>query len=114
MARLPRAAGAAERRDAVAPDALRPAIQRVVEDYNAFVDRGPAPGGHDDAKAFAAHHAAAKAALAHLEHLLKLARAGEATEAAGMDDAETVLRQVRAAMAASPQEEDEADDAPSG
>jgi len=106
---------AAERRDTVAPDALRPAIQRVVEDYNAFVDRGPAPGGHDDAKAFAAHHAAAKAALAHLEHLLKLARAGGAAEVGGVDDAEAVLRQVRAAMAASPEDEEaEADDAPSG
>ncbi|MDJ0386728.1 hypothetical protein QMO56_01265 [Roseomonas sp. E05] len=103
--------------DVVAMEDLQPAIRHVIEDYNAFVARGPAPGAHDDAKAFAAHHAAAKAALAHLEHLLKLARAaGAGEDETGLARAAALLRQARGALAAeSPTEEEcEADDGPSG
>ena len=92
---------------------LDTAALRVAEDYGAFVSRGPAPGMHDDAKAFAAHHAAAKSALAHLEHLLKLARAAGAGDEAGVTQADTVLQQVRGAMLAEPAEDD-ADDAATG
>lgn len=93
---------------------LETAAMRVVEDYGAFIARGPAPGTHDDAKAFAAHHAAAKSALAHLEHLLKLARAaGVGEEVAGVAHAQALLHQARGAMAAEAQEDDE-DDADGG
>jgi len=105
------------RREIMAAEDLQPAIRRVVEDYNAFVARGPAPGMHDDAKAFAAHHAAAKSALAHLEHLLKLARAaGAGEEETGFAQAAALLRQARGALAAEPlsEEECDADDGPSG
>ncbi|MXP63705.1 hypothetical protein E0493_10135 [Roseomonas sp. M0104] len=105
------------RRDVVAIEDLQPAIRRVVEDYNTFVAHGPAPGTHDDAKAFAAHHAAAKAALAHLEHLLKLARAtGAGEEESGLAQAAALLRQARGALAEEPptEEECDADDGPSG
>lgn len=92
---------------------LDTAALRVAEDYGAFVSRGPAPGMHDDAKAFAAHHAAAKSALAHLEHLLKLARAAGAGDEAGVAQADTVLQRVRGAMLAEPAEDD-SDDAATG
>jgi hypothetical protein len=86
-------------------EGLEAAVRRVVEDYDAFIARGPAPGAHDDARAFAAHHAAAKAALAHLEHLLKLAGPA-AGEEEGMARAEALLRAARGAMAAEDEEED--------
>ena len=93
---------------------LESAAMRVVEDYGAFIARGPAPGTHDDAKAFAAHHAAAKSALAHLEHLLKLARAaGAGEDVAGVIQAQALLQQARGAMSAEAQE-DEDDDADGG
>ena len=50
------------------------AVRKIVADYKAFVERGPAPGAQEDPKAFTAHHAAARSALAHLEHLMKLNR----------------------------------------
>lgn len=56
------------------PEELHRAVRKVVADYEAFVSRGPAPGTHEDPKAFTAHHAAARSALAHLEHLMKLNR----------------------------------------
>lgn len=87
---------------------LETAVLRVVEDYGAFIARGPAPGTHDDARAFAAHHAAAKAALAHLEHLLKLARAhGAGEEEHGVARAQALLQQARGALAAPPEEDGE-------
>jgi hypothetical protein len=103
------------RREDVAPEALQRAIRRVVDDYNAFLERGPAPGTHDDAKAFAAHHAAAKSALAHLEHLLKLAR-GHAAEAGPSDisQAADLLQQARLALAGMREDEEDADAGPSG
>jgi len=62
------------------PDELRRALRKVVADYEAFVERGPSPGAHEDPKAFTAHHAAARSALAHLEHLMKLAPGASAAE----------------------------------
>lgn len=106
------------RREIVAPGDLQSAIRCVVEDYGAFVARRPAPGTHEDAKAFAAHHAAAKSALAHLEHLLKLARsAGAGEEEDGVAAAAALLRQARGDMASSAEEDEEggeADDGPPG
>ncbi|WP_159996636.1 hypothetical protein [Roseomonas sp. 18066] len=90
-------------------ESLETVVQRVVDDYGAFIARGPAPGAHDDARAFAAHHAAAKSALAHLEHLLKLAGPAAAGEEDGVARAEALLRQARGAMAAPPDDGDEED-----
>lgn len=94
---------------------LRCAIRHVVDDYNAFVVRGPVPGTHDDAKAFAAHHAAAKSALAHLEHLMKLARAACAGgEEQSMARAAALLRQARGALAETSLEAEEEGDIDDG
>jgi hypothetical protein len=94
------------------------AVMRVVEDYGAFVARGPAPGTHDDAKAFAAHHSAAKSALAHLEHLLKLAlAAGGDEETVAVAEGAALLREARGALLAEGRdeaEESEADDGTAG
>ncbi|UFN47965.1 hypothetical protein LPC08_18390 [Roseomonas sp. OT10] len=94
----------------VSPEDLRTAIRRVLADYEAFVSRTPIEGVHEDPKAFAAHHAAAKTALAHLEHLLKLARSAAAGQAASGDCPDALLTQARAAIAADCTEEDEPDD----
>jgi hypothetical protein len=92
---------------------LETAAMRVAEDYGAFIARGPAPGTHDDAKAFAAHHAAAKSALAHLEQVLKIARAaGAGEDMAGVAQANALLLQARGAL--SEGEEDDGDDGTSG
>lgn len=94
---------------------LEAAMTRVAEDYGAFVARGPAPGTHDDAKAFAAHHAAAKSALGHLEHLIKLARAaGAGEEVAGIAQATALLQQARGALPAAAEEDEEECDADDG
>jgi hypothetical protein len=50
------------------------AMEQVVRGYMEFSRLGPERGTADPAKAFAAHHAACKAALAHLEMILKIAR----------------------------------------
>jgi hypothetical protein len=93
---------------------LETAAMRVAEDYGAFIARGPAPGTHDDAKAFAAHHAAAKSALAHLEQVLKIARAaGAGEDVAGVAHASALLQQARGALSEVGEEED-VDDGDSG
>jgi len=48
------------------------AVKLILDDYQAFLAGGP-HAQDEGAKAFAARHAAARAALAHLEQLLKLA-----------------------------------------
>lgn len=85
------------------PD-LRAAMDVVAEAYFRFLHDGPEPGTGDDTKAFAAHHAACRAALAHLEHLLKLARAmgGDDT---GIEEATTFLNEAREALAAFDEED---------
>ena len=104
------------RREIVTPEELRGAIRRVVDDYEAFVARGPSPGTHDDAKAFAAHHSAAKSALTNLEYLLKLARSAGAGEEQGVAEAGALLRQARSALVETAEAEEacEDDDGPSG
>lgn len=86
------------------PD-LRSAMDVVAESYLGFVRCGPEPGTGDDAKAFAAHHAACKAALAHLDALLKLARSMGA-EPAEAEEARIILVEAREAI--SHLEEDDA------
>jgi hypothetical protein len=63
------------RRNARLDADLTEAAQLVLEEYRSFLQGDT----EEDAKAFGARHAAARAALAHLEHVLKLARdSGEA------------------------------------
>ncbi|MFT8246322.1 hypothetical protein [Roseomonas sp. BN140053] len=88
---------------------LQQAAQRVVQDYDAFLSAGPGPGGHEDAKAFAAFHAAARAALAHLEHLVKLARSITPGDAAGAGESAQLLAQVRAEIAEREAHDDDGD-----
>lgn len=77
----------------------------VAEAYFRFLHDGPEPGTGDDTKAFAAHHAACRAALAHLEHLLKLARAMGDPDS-GIEEATTFLIEARQALSAFEEEED--------
>lgn len=87
---------------------LRIAMERVADGYLRFLDAGPEPGTDDDTKAFAAHHAACRAALAHLEHLLKVARAMGA-EGAEVEEATTILVEAREALAQFEEEEESPD-----
>lgn len=89
------------------PD-LEEALERVVEEYGAFVAAGPAPGTEGDIKAFAARHAACRAALTHLEQLLKLARVlgTEAATSGDLGRAAQLLEQARDALAANADEEE--------
>jgi len=85
------------------PD-LRAAMVVVTEDYLRFLHDGPEPGTGDDTKAFAAHHAACRAALAHLEHLAKLARSmGEPDS--GIEEVTTFLIEARQALSAFEEED---------
>jgi hypothetical protein len=92
---------------------LEAALRQVVRDYHAFLTAGP----QGDPKAFAAYHAACRAALAHIDQLLKLLRgtAEPGGEAQGRDalarEAAEILAETRGAMAAAagldPEEEQE-------
>ncbi|WP_338664030.1 hypothetical protein VQH23_02460 [Pararoseomonas sp. SCSIO 73927] len=87
------------------PEELRRAIRKVVADYEAFVARGPAPGTHEDPKAFTAHHAAARSALAHLEHLMKLDKGQVETDAVA--EAGALIAEARRSIQLAEQEEGE-------
>jgi hypothetical protein len=79
------------------------AMEIVVRGYLEFSRRGPEPGAADPAKAFAAHHAACKAALAHLEALMKVMRsAGAATPE---EETQAMLIEARAEIAQLPEDE---------
>ena len=78
------------------------AMGTVAADYVAFLATGPGPGAHEDAKAFAGHHAAARTALAHLEHLIKLVRA--ASPGADVPDTASLVEAARAGIAATEDE----------
>jgi len=80
----------------------------VLACYRAFASRPPP----EDARGFAAHHAACRAALAHLDLALRLSRR-HAAPATGDDEAaaaDALIARARAALddreAASPDEED--------
>lgn len=85
---------------------LETAATRVIESYRTFMNDEPDAG---DARAFAAHHAACKAALAHLDLLMRLARlAGVEAEATdGSEEQARLLAEARAALAG---DEDSDDD----
>ncbi len=75
---------------------LETAASRVIESYQSFMNDEPEAG---DARAFAAHHAACKAALAHLDLLLKLARlAGVETDAGTDEEQASLLAKARAEL----------------
>ena len=68
------------------------AIERAIGSYHHFYDQ-PTP---TDAKEFASHHTACKAAIAHIELLLKLARwADLPDECDGSDDLKIMLEQAQ-------------------
>lgn len=69
-------------------------IQAAVAGYEEFTATLPPV----EAKAFAAWHAAAKAALAHVDLLVKLARWAEAETAEAESSVEHLLSQARAAL----------------
>jgi len=69
-------------------------VAEVTADYLAFL-RAPRNAEPEDAKAFAARHAAAKTALSHIEQIMKLA-ATEPGEAAAETD--TLLHEARCQM----------------
>lgn len=83
------------------------AIERVVSAYQAFAASAPMV---TDAKEFAAHHAACKAALAHLDLLLKIARITEVPTTEGQADDErlALVAEARAALGSDDAGEDEA------
>lgn len=83
------------RRKAPAHDLkLADLLPEVRADYAAFLRTGR--GEEEDAKAFGARHAAAKAALAHLEHLMKIA--GGAEDAEEVEPGEGLLSDIRRRM----------------
>lgn len=100
-------------------DSLRTSLPGRVRDavaaYAAFAAQPPP----DDAKGFAAHHAACKAALAHAEMLVRLLRWAEggvttADEASAAPEAATeitdLLNRARVALGGDSDEETEEDD----
>lgn len=84
---------------------LPPLITAAAGSYRGFA----AALAPDDAKGFAAHHAACKAALAHMEMLIKLARwaEDETTDEPPPGDADTLERLLASAHSAIAQVEDE-------
>ena len=88
------------------------AARLILEDYHAFLAGGSQPPDEAASKAFAAHHAAARAALAHLEQLLKLA--AEADDADLAQEVSATLSQWRALMPPQAPEDREADDPGAG
>ncbi len=77
-------------------------LAAVMEGYDRFTAQPPP----EDAKGFAAHHAAAKAALAHLDLLVKLVRwcSGEAKPE---DGTAALLAQARQALCDETDNDDE-------
>ncbi|SHJ84132.1 hypothetical protein SAMN02745194_03511 [Roseomonas rosea] len=90
------------------PEELQRAVRKVVADYEAFVSRGPAPGMHEDPKAFTAHHAAARSALAHLEHLMKLNKGQAETDA--VTEAGALIAEARRSIQLAEQEDREGEE----
>lgn len=91
-------------------------VKAAVAAYTTFAARPPP----DDAKGFAAHHAACKAALAHAEMLVRLLRwaEGAATDSSGAgeeppaDGLEDLLNRARLAVGETDSEEETTEDDP--
>ncbi len=70
-------------------------IAEVIADYEEFASLETP----EDAKGFAAHHAACKAAIAHVELLLKLAKWSEGENfTQNGEDAEALIAKARSAL----------------
>lgn len=84
---------------------LPPLITAAADSYRGFA----AAAAPDDAKGFAAHHAACKAALAHMELLIKLAQWAEddTTDQPPPGDVDTVERLLATARSAIAEVEEE-------
>lgn len=80
----------------------------ILEDYRAFVASGQHAPEDAATKAFAARHAAARAALSHLEQLLKLV--GDAGGEEHVRDVAASLSEWRALMPPETKEAAETDD----
>lgn len=88
---------------------LGPGLQRIVETYNAVVER--AGKSIEEPVVFGRYQTAAKAALAHLEALAKLGRwaLAEDGEAEGLsaDEIDIMVRSARAAVGSMPGDMDD-------
>ncbi len=87
---------------------LADTVAEVAADYLGFLRAGRGEE-MEDAKAFAARHAAAKAALAHLEQLIKLAASCDAEAAERLCGSEASLAEARALMPGEATTEETAD-----
>jgi hypothetical protein len=85
------------RRPPGVPVKLADAVAEVTADYLGFL-RASRTQEPEDAKAFAARHAAAKAALAHIEQILKLASGSEEEAADLVTETQSLLTQARRQM----------------
>jgi hypothetical protein len=101
---LPPAAGILPHLDAAA--------EAVARDYRAFIEATPARAHHEDAKSFAAFHAACRAALVHLNELLKLLKAARPAEAAEVEEVAALIARARSVLAAHAEEEHPTHDDP--
>lgn len=82
------------RRPSGVPIKLDAAVAEVTADYLAFL-RNARTDEPEDAKAFAARHAAAKSALSHIEQIIKLASGNEEEVAGRQLDTDSLLHQAR-------------------
>lgn len=73
---------------------LPDAIAKALTSYRRFIEAGQT---ETEAKLFAAHHAAGKAAVAHIELLLKLARWADLPDGAQSNDAAILEAMMREA-----------------
>lgn len=71
----------------LSPDVIGSAIHRALDSYARF----SAQDAPEDAKGFAAHHAACKAAVAHVDYLLRLSRWVEKDESKEDDSLSALL-----------------------
>ncbi|MFN7000072.1 MAG: hypothetical protein ACK4ST_08580 [Elioraea tepidiphila] len=93
---------------------LDAAAEAVARDYRAFVEAAPSRAHHEDAKSFAAFHAACRAALVHLQELLKLLKATRPADAAEVEEVASLIARARAVLAAHAEEEPQDHDDPAG
>jgi hypothetical protein len=84
---------------------LDAAAEAVARDYRAFIEAAPTRAHHEDAKSFAAFHAACRAALVHLGELLKLLKATKPADAAEVEEVAALIARARSVLAAHAEEE---------
>lgn len=77
---------------------LRQELPDRIASAAASYDGFAAETAPSDAKGFAAHHAACRAALAHMDLLVRLTRWAAGSEAADDDEPDALLAEARAAL----------------